>query len=261
MVHNNQTIRNPQRKEVNTMISKRAGFTLIELLVVIAIIAILAAILFPVFAKARQKAHQTSCLSNVKQLMLAFNQYDTDWGFLPRSTGWPGWSWKNDPKWNVTRGDWAAQLYPYVKNSEIFACPMNKDSWNAPTTVHADYNPAGWVGPFDYAYNGQLEQRKTSTFEHVARTLVMIDCNLPHFYDWFHLYTPDGGCCTTGDSCDPAVWWGLPGGDDDCYGAWPHNEGFNIGLADGHAKWYRVPLACGDPIADLIVTPARHIGE
>ena len=57
----------------------RRGFTLIELLVVIAIIAILAAILFPVFAKAREKARETACLSNMKQIMLAFTMYATDW--------------------------------------------------------------------------------------------------------------------------------------------------------------------------------------
>ena len=61
------------------MIHKRTGFTLIELLVVIAIIAILAAILFPVFAKAREKAYQTQCLSNTKQLALALLSYASDW--------------------------------------------------------------------------------------------------------------------------------------------------------------------------------------
>ena len=62
---------------------KREGFTLIELLVVIAIIAILAAILFPVFAKAREKARQSSCSNNLKQLGLAFQQYASDWAALP----------------------------------------------------------------------------------------------------------------------------------------------------------------------------------
>jgi len=88
----------------------RAGFTLIELLVVIAIIAILAAILFPVFAKVREKARQISCLSNEKQLGLAYIQYEQDYDeFLPCGT-------------NSGQG-WAGQLYPYLKSSGVYTCP------------------------------------------------------------------------------------------------------------------------------------------
>jgi len=117
----------------------RRGFTLIELLVVIAIIAILAAILFPVFAKAREKARQTSCLSNCKQLGLAFMQYSQDYDevhpfaeiYLP-----PGTS-TLDNYWNrVTKSSWAATyllwidvLRPYVKNDQIFRCPSNPTHW------------------------------------------------------------------------------------------------------------------------------------
>jgi len=89
---------------------KRNGFTLIELLVVIAIIAILAAILFPVFAKAREKARQTSCLSNNKQLGLAFIQYVQDYD--ERYPGTPAY------------GDgWAGLIYTYVKSSGVYKCP------------------------------------------------------------------------------------------------------------------------------------------
>jgi prepilin-type N-terminal cleavage/methylation domain-containing protein/prepilin-type processing-associated H-X9-DG protein len=88
----------------------RSGFTLIELLVVIAIIAILAAILFPVFARARAKAQQNSCLSNVKQLSLGFLMYASD---------------NNDlmPPWSMSC--WAALIQPYIKNSQIYRCPSN----------------------------------------------------------------------------------------------------------------------------------------
>ncbi len=108
----------------------RHGFTLIELLVVIAIIAILAAILFPVFAQAREKARQTACLSNLKQIGLAFAMYLQDYDDimpdrrdlkLSLPGGWKPWtSWPtSDP-----RAGWAAiVLQPYIKNYEVWSCP------------------------------------------------------------------------------------------------------------------------------------------
>lgn len=113
------------------------GFTLIELLVVIAIIAILAAILFPVFAAAREKARQTTCLSNVKQLGLAFTQYSSDFDE------------KNPDGVNVYSpggNGWAGQIYPYVKSTAVFQCLDDPTL----TTSHISYaynsnntNPSG----------------------------------------------------------------------------------------------------------------------
>ena len=109
--------------QTDALKGRRAGFTLIELLVVIAIIAILAAILFPVFAKAREKARQITCASNLKQMGLGILQYVQD----------------NDETYPVTNGDitnfngctttpcgtgiWAQQIYPYVKSQQVFECP------------------------------------------------------------------------------------------------------------------------------------------
>ncbi len=94
------------------------GFTLIELLVVIAIIAILAAILFPVFARAREKARQNSCLSNVKQLTLGVIMYANDYDeYMPYSIS----SWFSAPSWR-------SAIYPYVKNLQIFQCPSRPNA-------------------------------------------------------------------------------------------------------------------------------------
>jgi prepilin-type N-terminal cleavage/methylation domain-containing protein/prepilin-type processing-associated H-X9-DG protein len=123
----------------------RRGFTLIELLVVIAIIAILAAILFPVFARAREKARQSSCQSNLKQLGIAFDMYDQDYDEkMPRA--WSGLADNNDAF------SWADMLSPYIKNQQIFDCPSY-------TTKSALYTSAVWGvqilnhNNFSYGFN------------------------------------------------------------------------------------------------------------
>ena len=115
----------------------RSAFTLIELLVVIAIIAILAAILFPVFAQAREKARAASCLSNTKQMGLGLQMYvqdydetfpywswwySSDGGFCPRSDGSP-----LDAGCNHWESIWFNAIYPYVKNAQVFACPSSNE--------------------------------------------------------------------------------------------------------------------------------------
>ncbi len=115
--------------------TQSAGFTLIELLVVIAIIAILAAILFPVFAKAREKARQTACLSNMKQLSLGFVQYAQDYDeTLPAAGagdafGSPGWIPSPNGS-SITApvapgGIQAGAIYPYVKSTAVYICPSD----------------------------------------------------------------------------------------------------------------------------------------
>src|SRR5690242_19358076 len=110
---------------------KRKAFTLIELLVVIAIIAILAAILFPVFAQAREKARQTSCLSNMKQIALSVQMYMTDNDgrlFFRATTNADSTRAhvsvaRTHPDFNALQ--WWNQLMPYIKNQQIFTCPSD----------------------------------------------------------------------------------------------------------------------------------------
>src|SRR5712691_2053452 len=100
-----------------TAVERRKGFTLIELLVVIAIIAILAAILFPVFAQARDKARQTTCLSNTKEMALAILQYTQDYDeTFPRDT------YDGQKTW------WMDYVQPYIKSEAIWRCPSRSSA-------------------------------------------------------------------------------------------------------------------------------------
>jgi prepilin-type N-terminal cleavage/methylation domain-containing protein/prepilin-type processing-associated H-X9-DG protein len=135
------------------------GFTLIELLVVVAIIAILAAILFPVFARARAKATQTSCLSNVKQLTLAFMMYATDYDqnmppayfyTYPDSSHYAEHAWDFDCLWNNSDYSLSSSslglIGPYTKSEQIAVCPslMGANTFGRPSSGYA-YN-ASYVG-------------------------------------------------------------------------------------------------------------------
>ena len=109
---------------------KRCGFTLIELLVVIAIIAILAAILFPVFARAREKARSASCQSNLKQIILACLMYADDYDeHLP---GGKTWCWEPDAH---TNAQYYMLLQPYIKNWQLFSCPSQRSFWCANASI------------------------------------------------------------------------------------------------------------------------------
>jgi prepilin-type N-terminal cleavage/methylation domain-containing protein/prepilin-type processing-associated H-X9-DG protein len=134
------------------MLRRRAGFTLIELLVVIAIIAILAAILFPVFARARAKAKQSSCLSYTKQLALATIMYASDYDeTFPRV------------------GDWYTAIEPYVKNRQIFLCPED-------STANGRTGASGFK--LSYGINGNVCGYTTTNVEAPATTLLEFDATV-----------------------------------------------------------------------------------
>ncbi|MGI5817974.1 MAG: DUF1559 domain-containing protein [Armatimonadota bacterium] len=204
----------------------RHGFTLIELLVVIAIIAILAAILFPVFARAREKARQSSCLSNMKQLGLGMMMYlqDYDERFGGESRYYYGAiASGGDPYARAWFGDY---VQPYVNNREILECPSM--SW-----TYSSYRN-GW-GPLvcSYAFPNinrsathasitSLSGAKLAVVEEPADTIMLIESRSVQIF--------------TGSSADLRLLDVIDDGISDRTRR-AHNEGFNIAFCDGHAKW------------------------
>jgi prepilin-type N-terminal cleavage/methylation domain-containing protein/prepilin-type processing-associated H-X9-DG protein len=136
------------------------GFTLIELLVVIAIISILAAILFPVFAAAREKARQTTCASNEKQLGTAMLQYGQDYD-------------EKFPIYVCWYGGWAGQIYPYVKSVGAYACPNDVTVTNAvrPSVISYTYNRNLDPNPGAGAISGFNNSKITSS----AQTVMLFE--------------------------------------------------------------------------------------
>ena len=121
-----------------------SGFTLIELLIIIAVISILAAILFPVFAKARGNARKTTGMSNLKQIGVAVQMYTADYdGHLPNR--WPGWLGYGEFYWEVDNGDLPSLLKPYIQNPAVWYSPEDRLSNRGVTSfsVNGELAP-GW---------------------------------------------------------------------------------------------------------------------
>ena len=220
----NNTTYNSQRKDVQTMISKRKGFTLIELLVVIAIIAILAAILFPVFAKARAKAVATKCLSNAKGLTLAELMYAEDYGGRFPTPGTAG-------------VDLAWCLMPYVGNEQAMWCPTYgalpwNTHWygmesNASAWGHAgNHFPAQPEEYFGASYRW-AECGPQAHIQFPAEMLLIIESQSDKLDSSGYAFA----YCPFCNNAQPLY--------DDPYlcAALRHNRGGHHGFADGHVQW------------------------
>lgn len=193
------------------------GFTLIELLVVIAIIAILAAILFPVFARARAKARQTACLSNVKQISLALMMYAQD----------------NDECYPVVDHDsgysWWEPLQAYVKNAQIFRCPAYRAAASEPWT--------------DYLLNGLFAHGAAmAIFEKPAEQIAIAIRKPGTMYEGYHPWPDDG--TSWNDLSQYSYFQNLIATD-------IHNGGANYGFADGHAKWLKWEATVQPPLPGM----------
>jgi prepilin-type N-terminal cleavage/methylation domain-containing protein/prepilin-type processing-associated H-X9-DG protein len=203
------------------------GFTLIEILVVIAIIAILAAILFPVFARARENARRSSCQSNLKQLGLAFLQYTQDY-----DEKYPQWCVALTGYTESRIGGWANVLQPYLKSTQVLQCPSEP-------TGPADYTAV--YGFSDYWYNSNLSGISEAAIGQVALTVLSGDgMSASAAYNF-------SGSSTGFFGCSLNSWTGLatnsgtPGrAADTNYGAFlRHLGGINYAFADGHVKWLK----------------------
>ena len=228
---------------------RRSAFTLIELLVVIAIIAILAAILFPVFAQAREKARQTACLSNGKQMATALLMYTQDYDeTLPMATYSP-WCGLAVNDFRIPK--WMDMLYPYIKNEAVFTCPsFPGDAANHQKYV---YQPATCVGARatqygTYSLNG-VYPAMTAVSAHGPAGLALPAISLPADT----IFLNEGGDwgvnrnAVTGWTANPVMdKTASPislrttiGGQSVIVGKMFHSGGMNNVFCDGHAKWLR----------------------
>ncbi|MEN6344660.1 MAG: DUF1559 domain-containing protein [Armatimonadia bacterium] len=225
---------------------RRHGFTLIELLVVIAIIAILAAVLFPVFARAREKARQTSCLSNIKQLCLGFAMYaqDADEAFPPAYYYDSSFTVENAWDYIVNWGNGThtvGLIGPYTKNAEIAKCPSfpNAQSWGRPFSGYG-YNTT-WLGATaeDHAW-GYARADHPACLAEVSDptgTVLLADSA---FYSGTTL-CQNNFLRSPGDGMRTNAHYGVH---------FRHNGTANIGYADGHAKSVAKRCNPDSPVAE-----------
>lgn len=201
---------------------KKQGFTLIELLVVIAIIAILAAILFPVFAKARETAKRSACLSNMKQMASAWIMYSDDYDGACPSLMLPAGRGMYADKCT----SWMEEMYPYIKSYAVFGCPSS--DYTPKTAVDVNNQNGrltyGWnASVFNYSWLFQVQQsdlERPSDMVFISDTIGVNWLSLPGAQSWGWNFTFDFG--------NGPQYATRPPTD-------RHNGTVNVTFCDGHA--------------------------
>jgi prepilin-type N-terminal cleavage/methylation domain-containing protein len=232
-------------------LSSRRGFTLIELLVVIAIIAILAAILFPVFAQARESARQTTCLSNGKQIGLAMQMYAQDYDErLPiiGSAVEPGTLLDGAKRNGQPFNGWSLVMLPYIKSRALFRCPSMPTTFQGsgacakfngqPITNSYSYNwflgaDGSYGNPSDRDYGTSPDKSRRwdspvtmAEISRPANTIAFMHSNSvpPYGTTWGCTYMT----IETPDFCNKIRMRVI------------HKDGDNLVFADGHSKWFQI---------------------
>jgi len=220
---------------------RRHGFTLIELLVVIAIIAILAAILFPVFAKAREKARQSSCSSNLKQIGLAYMGYIQDYdgyacdNLMGRDLG----------NTMPPARPWPEIIAPYVKNTQIFKCPSWNWGYSGGTAGYgAIQEVLGYAGGVSFVTADWAPYTNTSRagygqyldgLTEPSNTIIVCDSA--------NYNCSRSGWKLTTNTAYPDAATANAYGNTYYFVYCVHNGGANCAFADGHVKWQHQGLA------------------
>jgi prepilin-type N-terminal cleavage/methylation domain-containing protein/prepilin-type processing-associated H-X9-DG protein len=243
------------RHTIRSEKNRKQGFTLIELLVVIAIISILAAILFPVFAKARENARRTACLSNMKQIGLGIMQYlqdyderyprawggldgpgtDPDQGRYPDPTdietdkSKPGGAFKVNPNPGGGANNyrtWMDYIFPYVKSVQLFRCPSY-----SPTADQSSYGYStalnGYHRSTEYYTNNSLAPRNIPITTAAVRRVSEIVMIAEYTFGYNYSMSP-GNMYTYATAAPGTTNYNL---------VTPHLNGGTAVYADGHAKW------------------------
>lgn len=228
---------------IHNVNAKNRAFTLIELLVVIAIIAILAAILFPVFARARENARRASCSSNLKQIALGIMQYTQDYdekfpqfwgGSAPNPYGW------------------ADEIQPYLKSTQIFQCPSSSGAVSTDPTQ---------VGYTDYSVNIRLSSDSYGNYSSGISLAALTQPTLTVMNSDDTPYTSRSWSwgCYLGASCTVSPFTaGLALNS----AAGRHLDGENFSFTDGHVKWYKAQ-GTGPYLANVYndITPGSTSGN
>lgn len=228
----------------------RTAFTLIELLVVIAIISILAAILFPVFARARESARRASCMSNLKQIGLGAMMYVQDYdGRFPYSQivrSDMGWTTSEDPGYSdFPSGSvvWETQLYPYTKSMQLFYCPSRP------------FNGSGFYGNYGAnriimpkASEDSYEAPNQAAFNFPSQTYLALDAGIyvikptgagsvtSPYYNGIYLPGTGPGSFANLTATNQSS---FSSGALDDFKSGRHFGGVNVCFADGHVKWLK----------------------